>query len=231
MDKKNVCVVFDLDDTLYLERDFAYSGFRAVGEWCADRLGLHGIREQAQVLFDQGRRSEIFDTIVERRGVESKVETIAAMVRIFRGHAPQIALLPDASECLARLRNRVYLGLLSDGNSQSQRAKIEALGLNGHFDATAFTGDWGIQFFKPHLRGYRCLESQLEMCRGRFVYVADNPAKDFFAPRELGWESIRVRREGSLQEHRECPSGLARCEVSNLEPVPGLVLELFKASF
>ena len=40
---------------------------------------------------------------------------------------------------------------------------------------------------------------------GRFVYVGDNPAKDFVAPRALGWRTVRVRRHGQL--HHEVPSG------------------------
>jgi hypothetical protein len=31
--KRSVCAVFDIDDTLYLERDYVRSGFEAVGRW------------------------------------------------------------------------------------------------------------------------------------------------------------------------------------------------------
>jgi putative hydrolase of the HAD superfamily len=227
MDKKNVCVVFDLDDTLYLERDYVRSGFRVVGEWCAERLGLEGVQEQAQALFDQGRRRDIFDAALDRLGVGRDAGTLSTMVRIYREHAPHIKLLPDAAECLARLQDRVYLGLLTDGNPVSQWAKINALGLRDRFDTTVVTGEWGTDFFKPHVRGYRYLESQLGMCSGRFVYVADNPAKDFHAPLALGWNAIRVRRPASLHEDQECSSELARFEVADLEPVPDLVFNLY----
>lgn len=231
MDKKNVCVVFDLDDTLYLECDYVRSGFRAVGQWCAEWLGLEGIQEQAQALFDQGRRGDIFDSVLDRLGSGRDAETVSKMVRIYREHVPHIKLLPDAVECLARLRGRVCLGLLTDGNPLSQWAKIDALGLRGRFDTTIVTGEWGIEFFKPHVRGYQFLESQSEACRGRFVYVADNPMKDFFAPRMLGWNAIRVRRPTSLHEHQECSSELARFEVLDLESVPDLVSQMYRTQF
>jgi putative hydrolase of the HAD superfamily len=231
MNKENVCVVFDLDDTLYLERDYARSGFRAVGEWCAEQLCLEGICEQAQALFDQGRRGDIFDAALDRLGFRHDAGTVSAMVQIYREHAPHIKLLPDAVECLAQLHDRVYLGLLTDGNPVSQWAKIDALGLRDTFDTTVVTGEWGFEYFKPHSRGYRYLESQLEKCRGRFVYVADNPSKDFFAPRILGWSAIRVRRPAGLYEHLECSSEHARFEVSNLKSVPDLVCELCKTQF
>ena len=226
---KNVCVVFDLDDTLYLERDYALSGFHAVGEWCLERLALHGVQECAQRLFNQGRRGDIFDEVLERLGVGRDPETVAKMVRIYREHAPDIKLLPDAVECLERLQDCVYLSLLTDGNPVSQWAKIDALGLRDRFDTTVVTGEWGIEFFKPHVRGYRYIESRSAECRGRFVYVADNPLKDFFAPRTLGWNAIRVRHPGGLYEHRECAPDLVRFEVSNLESVPDLIFGLYRA--
>ena len=34
----------------------------------------------------------------------------------------------------------------------------------------------------------------------QFAYVADNPQKDFAAPLQLGWLTVRIRRPGSLHE-------------------------------
>jgi putative hydrolase of the HAD superfamily len=221
--KENVCVVFDLDDTLYLERDYVRSGFDAVGAWCAERLGIRGVKEQAQALFDQGKRGDIFDGVLVRHGLLPDADTVAKMVKVYREHAPTIQLSADAVECLNRLRGRVHLGLLTDGTSEAQWAKIDALGLRGRFDTIVVTGDWGTEFFKPHVRGYLHLESKAQACRGRFVYVADNPAKDFTAPRALAWDAVRVRRPGGLHEHELCLPELARCEVSNLESVPALI--------
>ena len=36
----HLCVVFDIDDTLYLERDYVLSGFAAVGPWARDWLAI-----------------------------------------------------------------------------------------------------------------------------------------------------------------------------------------------
>jgi putative hydrolase of the HAD superfamily len=47
------------------------------------------------------------------------------------------------------------------------------------------------------------------------VYVADNPAKDFVAPRALGWATVRVRRAGSLHQRVESGPDVDR-EVTDL---------------
>ncbi len=31
-----------------------------------------------------------------------------------------------------------------------------------------------------------------------FIYIADNPVKDFAAPHHLGWSTVRIRRAGGL---------------------------------
>ena len=64
------CVVtFDLDDTLYLERDFVRSGFAAVGAWLATERGVRGFEACAWRLFEAGRRGDIFDRVLPRLGV------------------------------------------------------------------------------------------------------------------------------------------------------------------
>ena len=55
------CVVFDLDDTLYLERDYVRSGFFAVGRYLEERHDLQGFESAAWQEFEAGRRGDIFD--------------------------------------------------------------------------------------------------------------------------------------------------------------------------
>lgn len=54
-------VVFDLDDTLYLERDFVMSGFQAVERWAEQRLGIQNFAESCRQLFERGERQRVFD--------------------------------------------------------------------------------------------------------------------------------------------------------------------------
>jgi putative hydrolase of the HAD superfamily len=40
------CVVFDVDDTLYLERDYVRSGFDSVGAWLQRDSGVVGFSDR-----------------------------------------------------------------------------------------------------------------------------------------------------------------------------------------
>jgi putative hydrolase of the HAD superfamily len=228
MSKKDLCVVFDLDDTLYLERDYVHSGFQAVGAWCEDKLKLFGVQERAQSLFDQGKRTFIFDTVLEQIHAERIDETVTMLIRVYREHTPKITMSSDAVDCLAKLYGHVHLGLLTDGHSTSQRAKIAALGLQHVFDEIVVTGDWGAEFYKPNPRGFRHLEAQLSS--SRFIYVADNPIKDFLAPAQLQWGAIRVNRPDSLHHKCPCPPEMSNCEVADLTSVVDYCFNLSNVS-
>lgn len=209
------CVVFDVDDTLYLERDYVRSGFAAAGLWAAERLGVRDLASRAWAEFEAGRRGDIFDRVLERCSVPRSAEVIDALVRAYRAHRPTIALLPDARACLDLLRGRCALAALTDGPVESQRAKEDALGLGAWLHPIVLTAALGDGFGKPSPRGFRRIEAAAGLSGSECAYVADNPAKDFGGPAALGWRRVRVRRAGAL--HAAVDSGpLVQLELRDL---------------
>ncbi len=192
------CVVFDVDDTLYLEREYVRSGFDAVGAWAAGELGVAGVGDAAWEHFLAGGRGDAFDAALRRVGMEPTSATVAAMVECYRNHRPVIAMLPDAVTLVDRLRGRVALAAVTDGPLASQRAKVEALGVADWAGVVVFTEEFGPGFAKPHPRAFELIEARFGTRGADNVYLADNPAKDFSAPRALGWRTVRVRRPASL---------------------------------
>jgi putative hydrolase of the HAD superfamily len=194
--------VFDLDDTLYLERDFACSGFAAVGRHLRDELGIEGFAAHCESLLSSGVRRTIFDRALRELGCDSDSALVDRLVEIYRNHLPQIALAADAEACLARLRGR--LALITDGPEKTQRAKIAALGLEQRIELIIATGAWPGDFGKPHPRSFREVMVWSGQPAQAHVYVADNVAKDFVTPRALGWRTVQVLRPGHI--HHAAPS-------------------------
>lgn len=195
------CVVFDIDDTLYLERDYVRSGFRAVDVWVTETFSRKGFFDVAWRLFMEGKRGTVFNEALPAVGVEPKFEAVNEMVALYRGHQPAISLLPDAVRCLDRLRaTGRALACLSDGPLASQQAKAAALGAGAWCDPIILTAAYGEGFGKPHPRGFVQISERVGVDAADCVYVADNPAKDFAGPKQLGWRTVRVRRAGSLHE-------------------------------
>jgi glycosyltransferase involved in cell wall biosynthesis/FMN phosphatase YigB (HAD superfamily) len=198
-------VVLDIDDTLYLERDYVRSGFDAVGAWARDELGVDGLGERAWAAFEAGVRRTIFDEALAGCGIEVTNGVVPRMVEVYRAHSPTIDMLPDARAWLDALAPHVTLAVVTDGPLASQQAKAEALMLTRWADLVVFTESLGQGRGKPHPAAFEQLERELGLSGDRCAYVADNPAKDFVAPHRLGWRTVRVRRPGSL--HAEVSSG------------------------
>jgi len=154
-----------------------------------------------------GRRGSIFDDVLNEMGIQSSLELISALVETYRTHTPSISLAADASEALAEIGRIATIAIVSDGPLASQSRKVEALGLSSLAAPIVLTEALGSEFRKPHPKGFE--QVQQRRPADLFVYVADNPRKDFTGPKHLGWKTVRVRREGGLH-----------CGVENLVAAP-----------
>ena len=194
-------VAFDLDDTLYPEREFVYSGFTAVAQHLDD-LGLidaESFFTTATSLFAAGARGHIFDLTLKRLAVGFPAARIADLVRVYREHQPRIRPFAGSARLLQALKaTGVLLALISDGPWPTQQNKLRALGLEAYFDHLVFTGAHGEDWSKPSPRAFQEVMGASGIPAAACVYVADNPGKDFVGPNRLGWHTIRVRETSGL---------------------------------
>ncbi|MGH9193670.1 MAG: HAD family hydrolase [Acidimicrobiales bacterium] len=193
-------VVCDIDDTLYMERDYVRSGFAAIGAWARRELGVHDLGDRAWAAFEAGVRGRIFDEALVACGVQANGSLVPRLVDVYRSHTPTIELLDDVNAWLSARRSDVALAVVTDGPLASQRAKAAALGLAGWADPIVFTEALGLGRCKPHPAAFECVEAATGIAGASCAYVADNPAKDFAGPRGRGWRTVRVRRTGSLHD-------------------------------
>lgn len=237
-------IVFDLDDTLYSERDFVLSGFQAVANWAAVNLGI--IPEQGYVtlanLYHQGVRNNTFDRwlALHKLGGDKQQavppELIANLLDIYRQHAPTISPFPDAIDLLKTLTQSYKIGLVSDGYLEVQQRKWLALGLDTFFDVVVFSDRLGRENWKPSTAPFKLVLEQLHVSPELSVYIGDNPRKDFFGARQLGMHTIQIHRTDSEYGHLE-PPGLeyhphikidslaaVLMAIDNLEPEPHLLI-------
>lgn len=193
-------VVFDLDDTLYRERDYVRSGFRHIAA-----LVGRSERERSEVArwlaeaFENGRRGDTFDALLKVFTGLAQLYSVEDLVREYRAHRPAIQLGPDVEPTLDAIRaTGVRLGILSDGPLASQSAKADALQLQRWFEPIVFTAALGPEHGKPARTGFEAIAHAWGIRAGALAYVADNPVKDFIGPKELGWLTIRLRQPEQL---------------------------------
>lgn len=203
----DVCLVFDLDDTLYPEASYARSGLRAAGQWAEQELGLADLGSALVTLFDGGRRGDIFDMGLAALGHPAGKATVQRLLDVYRSHAPELAPYEDAIWAMVHYGAHVPLGLITDGYANVQQAKVAALGIAGRFRHIVYTDALGGRdFWKPNPAGFETIERAITEASA-FVYVADNAAKDFVAPNARGWRTIRVVRPSGEYRASLAPLG------------------------
>lgn len=192
-------VIFDLDDTLYSEKDYVRSGFRAVSERLNDLVD-HSF-DKLWTAFEAGQPA--IDIVLSEAGMPDLKDEC---VRIYRSHSPRIALYQGVHEMLEFLRNSgIRLGIITDGRPKGQRAKIEALGLTKLIDNIIITDELGgVEFRKPCDIAFRIMQRKLGIPYESMVYVADNPTKDFVAPSKLGIRSVWFKNSDGLYSGEPC---------------------------
>ena len=185
-------LVFDLDDTLYLQADYKRSGFKAVAAWLSEYKDIDSIwayKALDNILQEKGpSHPYIFNLFVERYGLESHIVT--KLVEVFIEHQPQISCFSGVSDMLSRLRKQYKLGILTDGRLASQEKKITALRLRDKVDAILCSDS--METSKPDESLYSWFEEKFDLAPSELAYIADNPAKDFVGANQLGWRTVRV---------------------------------------
>jgi putative hydrolase of the HAD superfamily len=192
-------IIFDMDDTLYLERDFVLSGFAAVAAWAEAELGIPQTEgfPQLKTYFEAGVRGDTFNRWLADHGLKIK-PWLGRMIEVYRSHQPHITPLPEAESTLQSLAPKYRLGLITEGYRTVQQAKLEALGLGHYFEEILIGGEDERQDWKPSPRPFEIMLERLGIQSRTAVYVGDNPHKDFLGARRAGMGSIRVRHPLSL---------------------------------
>lgn len=196
MTASHLRLVFDLDDTLYAERQYALGGFAAVGAWAAREHGIEGIAERLMDLLDAGHLGQSFRMALDEKIADLTDADVHAALKAYGDHTPRLSLFEDAALALDHWR-RGPLGLITDGNPKTQMAKVAALGIAPRFREIVYTGALGPKgaMHKPHPRAFEIMQAALRTRPDdRFVYVGDNPNKDFVAPNAMGWMTVLVDR-------------------------------------
>jgi putative hydrolase of the HAD superfamily len=197
-------VIFDMDDTLYLERDFVLSGFAAVADWAETELGIPQSEGLAQLkaYFEAGVRGDTFNRWLADHGLRPG-EWLDPMIEVYGQHIPQIRPFLEAESTLTTLRTNFRSGLITEGYRAVQQAKLEALGLKEYFEVIIIGGENEREHWKPHPHSFQTLLGKMVIPALSALYVGDNPHKDFLGARRAGMGSVRLRHPQGLHAHIE----------------------------
>ena len=191
--------MFDLDDTLYDEKQFVESGFFKLAEFVESKFKINK-KDFYKILIDifkGGARGNIFNLALEKVNVAYEENIIRAMVKIYREHNPKIKLAEDVKSLLEKLKEIYSLGIVTDGYFEVQKKKVQALKLEELFDSIIYTDKYGREYWKPNVYGYKLALEELKiLLPEQAVYIGDNPYKDFIGAKKIGITTVRILQPG-----------------------------------
>lgn len=212
-------VIFDLDDTLYSEKEYVRSGYKKIAEY----LGRPEAEERLWKYFQEQKPA--VDAYLQEIGLLDEKDVC---LHIYRNQIPDIQLYAGVLELIESLKeNGVRVGIITDGRVEGQRNKLKALGLDAVVEDIIITDELGgVQFRKPCDIAFRIMQNRWRIPVEELVYVGDNLNKDFQAPRQLGMQRIYFKNmDGMYQTEEE--EGLDMAE--NMWELKKKLMKLAKA--
>lgn len=229
-----LAVVFDLDDTLYKERDYVDSGCSAV----AQTIGAT-YRQDPKVLIDMIQRAPVvakgFDALMDFINSEGGSNlTIKEILEIYREHVPTLHLPEESRQLLDFLKTahpEIRLGLITDGRSIAQRAKIKALGLNRYFPEEYVIISEEIGADKHSVAPFKALMSRVNPSNDpvKYIYIGDNPRKDFLWPNKMGWLTVQlidINSENIKPPYEATGDYNPKLRINSLTELPEIISDL-----
>ena len=190
-------VVFDLDDTLYPEKDFQQGGFRAVANFI-NQQGSFKITTNKITALNKKYPGQCFNMLIKQYDLSVSPDNLIA---IYHNHRPKISPFPGLTAVLAKLKKKynLKLGLLSDCHLQSKTSKLKALKIQKFLDALIFTKQLGTP--KPMSLSYVMIKKRFKCPDASIIYVGDNEQKDFIGARKSGFITVKFKHKNSI--HRK----------------------------
>ena len=183
LEMNEYCFVFDLDDTLYKEWEYRKSGIKFV---IKKLESIYGEKNSKIICYDSVAS---FDDPMEEicRAFALPKNAKESLIWLYRLHSPSIVLADGVQDFFCHMQNVSKKCILTDGRSVTQRLKLNALGLS---HVPMFVSE-ELGFTKEEEGGVIAIERLFGA--KNYVYVGDNPRKDFLIPNQRNWLTFGVK--------------------------------------
>lgn len=195
-------VLFDLDDTLLDDTSATSAAVKALHDQLGSNESLDQFRARwssslrhhfgryvsGEISFDEQRRSRIRDA-VQLALPDSAADQLFA--RYLAAYERSWALFADVVPCFDALQGCV-LGIVSNGDSRQQRAKLSRLGILDRFACVVLSGELGIA--KPDRRIFSAACERCGIAAGDTIHVGDNFDLDVLGASGAGLRPVWLDR-------------------------------------
>ena len=187
-------VLVDLDETLYSREDAFWTWIASEAQTAGASTQLD--REQIAKLDGRGRGDK--QALLEHLNAvfDWREEEHERLQRFRHGIAAACHLAPGVRESLVRVGAQYRLGMVTNGSSGTQRAKVAALGLEGLFDPLLISEEVGVR--KPDARAFHLAIADWRIPPESVLFVGDDPVSDIAGAEAAGMRALRVGHEAGI---------------------------------
>ena len=198
-------LVFDVDDTLYEQIVPFENAFRCLFDIDIDMEKFYLLsRYYSDVKFEASRNGEMtmdeyhiyrIQEAAKDLGVYLTDEQALSMQRQYKNNQQKLKL-SDTTISILELakKNNVKLGVVTNGPSDHQWTKVDALGVEKWIprENIIVSGDLGIN--KPDKRIFEVMQEKLQLGVESLYYIGDSLENDIVGANNAGWKSIWINR-------------------------------------
>lgn len=180
-------VYFDLDGTLFDDRQYVRAGFQEAGSMLAAETGTDLTDELIDAYFERGITESTFDTVLEEHGLSTAL--VPDLVEAYHSNSGPLSCFPGTTETIETLAEKYKLGVITGG--RNGRGKLSKLGLTPYFDTVFVSPEFGTSKRSPEI--FEAALASLNTTAAASVYVGDRPSLDFPQPNNLGLTTVRLK--------------------------------------
>ena len=198
-------LVFDVDDTLYEQIVPFENAFRSLFDIDIDIEKFYLLsRYYSDVKFEASRNGEMtmdeyhiyrIQEAAKDLGVYLTDEQALSMQKEYKKNQQKLKM-SDTTISILELakKNNVKLGVITNGPSEHQWAKVDALGVEKWIprENIIVSGDLGIN--KPDVRIFAAMQEKLQLGVESLYYIGDSLENDIVGANNAGWKSIWINR-------------------------------------
>ena len=178
-------VGFDLDNTIYLHKDFEFEVYKKISKLVSRKYKIKKEKyfDNLVQLFNNNKQIETFNKAMIKTVCHLPVDwdqfVLEEILQIYRNFKPD--LKPDETIInLIKFFNNAGLitVLITNGNSNVQNNKIDALGIRNYFEKIYISDDCNRKARKPALTMFEMFLKDFDVEPSECLYIGDNIETD-----------------------------------------------------
>ena len=204
-ENKMIGLVFDVDDTLYEQIVPFENAYKSLFDMDIDMEKFYLLsRYYSDVKFEASRNGEMtmdeyhiyrIQEAAKDLGVILTDEQALDMQKEYKKNQQKLQMSDITISILELAKeNNIKLGIITNGPSEHQWSKVEALGVERWInkDNIVVSGDYDIN--KPDVRIFEIMKEKLQLPIDSLYYIGDLLENDIVGANNAGWKAIWINR-------------------------------------